>query len=229
MRRFTLLFSLCILSGISIHSYELDREVQIDLDGDGKPESILVKGSEGGAVITINKKKFPIDQEIASFEIVDIQVSDKQKEISLSGSLDYDPVYFLTWKKNQIVLVGKAYSPEIQGNGILYSNSWQGFWSKKDKFTLAEKTHQLKQSEQDFYYVGQVGKVEKSFPIYSNETMSEKLAYLKKGSEIMILISKVHPKDSSKNKYLVKSESNLLGWISEKEIQKFLSGINWAG
>lgn len=131
MRRFTLLLSLCILSGISIHSYELDREVQIDLDGDGKPESILVKGSEGGAVITINKKKFPIDQEIASFEIVDIQVSDKQKEISLSGSLDYDPVYFLTWKKNQIVLVGKAYSPEIQGNGILYSNSWQGFWSEK--------------------------------------------------------------------------------------------------
>ncbi len=110
--------------------------------------------------------------------------------------------------------------PEFKGNGIVYLNDWVGFWSCRDKYVLDYSERKLKHVDQFAYFVGKQIKIEKGFKIYREKELVNEVAMLEDNSEIeLILCDKVN-REFFEHRYLIKSQSGLLGWANFKSINE---------
>lgn len=213
---------LFLLFNFSLMSFDLLQKTNIDLNSDSKSDTISIKTFHGGSryILSINESKIEgkfEDGECDGFAIVDIDVTDKFKEIAVHtpGSSDDDVYVFYYYDGNSILKMGELSRwPEINGNGIVYVNDWMNFWKKTDKYTLNKVTRNFIKTYQEFYYVGVEVTVKKSLQIYRTREFKDPVATLKEKSKITILICDVS-ENFGKNLYLIKSEMNLLGWCSE--------------
>lgn len=215
------------------------QETQEDLNNDGKLDKISISMVKGTSkfTLTVNQTKVTgflgnspddADFEPDGFYIVDIDNSDNYKEIAVhsSGPSD-DHVYLIYYYDGKsLQKMGKLYGvPAFSGNGIVLVENWGGFWLKKDKYVVEKDTRKLKKVPQEFYYVGVVGKVKESFPIYFSRQSNAVVANLQPGSEATILLS--DGKEGPKEWYLIKSVTGLIGW-ARMDALKHLDGLPWA-
>jgi len=216
----------------SLMSFELFQQAEIDLNFDGKKESISTKTFDDGSsyLLYINelkiKGKFE-DGECDGFAIFDIDTSDKYKEIAVHtpGPSDDDVYVFYYYDGKAIYKMGELSRwPKINGNGIVYVKDWMGFWEKNDKYVLNKQTRKLDKIPQEFYYVGVKATVKKSFPIYKTREFKDVVANLKENSEITILVCDVS-EDFLKYSYLIKSETNLIGWCRGPVLFEHAQGL----
>jgi len=216
------------LGGETRDYFLLHEKAQMDLDGDGKKETIWVeveKNNKHKFILHINKQFIngKLHDDIEDFRIINLDTSDKYKEIAVHTSLPSDDdvfnIYWYDGKKIREVIIGLGRWPRFAGNGIVYVRGWMNFWEITNRYLLNKK-HTLEETPQEFYHVGLNLKVGKSFPIYtSREEVAKKngavIADLRKGSYAQILLW-----DPKKKLYLIKSESNIIGWTKEENLYR---------
>jgi hypothetical protein len=153
--------------------------------------------------------------------VVDIDAQDRMKEIAVETegpSDDYaENIYWFDGKQIKSVAEIEG-STKYTGKGIVYVKGWMGFWELTSRYLLDKKAHTLKETPQEFYYVGLNLKAGKSFPIFSSRDEANKkngsvIADLRKGSFAQILLW-----DPKQKVYLIKAESNIIGWTKEKNL-----------
>ncbi len=208
----------------------------IDLNSDNKTELINVETTDNPNEfkLTIDNKtvlaKFD-DGDTDGFQIIDINNTDAYKEIAVhtTGSSD-DDEYMIYWYDGENIIFMDHLSrwPTFNGNGIVYVDGWEGFWSSRDKYVLDDTSRKLNLIEQFAYYVGVTAKVKNTFEIYKEKDLINKIALLKEGSEIELILCDKTNKEYFDYKYLIKSNSGLLGWAEFRNIWDNTEGIQTA-
>jgi len=233
-----LVCSIGILSSFSWSSGEkFVTSAQEDLDGDGNIEDILLSNiTEPGAFILkvgefSTKGKFQSAlEDVDGFIIVDIDKSDKYKEVAVhTPGLSADDEYLIFWYDGKLIKEMGYLSrwPLFYGNGIVNVDAWMGFWPIREKYVLDKNSRTLQQVPQEFYYVGVEAEVIESFPIYKTRGVSHVVAHLKPKSECLILVCDPSPMPPGDDWYLIKSATGLVGWTQEKAIYDKLF-LPWA-
>ena len=221
-----------------VNGQELIFEKNIDMNSDDKIDSIHLEHING----TFNEFKLKIGEaeiigkigegETEGFKVIDIDKNDKFKEIAVHGvSPGYGQYYAVYWYNGeQIIKIENLFGNiRFLGNGIVYINSWNGFWAQRDKYLLNPKTRELDHIPQYAYYVGVKITVKESFTIYSDKDLVNKVALLSKGSEIELILCDNRNKNYQDSIYLIRSKSGLIGWARFKEIYANSSGFKMAG
>ena len=208
---------------------------EADLNSDGKKEKISIKSikpvtylpSEDNFVLMVGDELITgslSEGYSDGFVIVDIDKSDKYKEIAVHtpGDSDDDEFLLYAYDGKSLRKMGRLYQwPTFYGNGIVLVDQHIDFWSIREKYILDNKTRTLKLVPQKFYYVGIKGEVTKSFPLYRTKKRKHVVANLKPKSEILILLCEPSVAKKSPNdvdikdySYLVKSSTGLVGWTT---------------
>jgi len=226
---FLLLFTIISFAVVYGQHNEFAFDYKSDLNSDGKEDSIiLIALNEYDFQLIINESKISgsINDPIDGFKIIDIDESDKYKEIAVhTPGPSSDDMYMIYWYDGTEIKFMNQLSrwPEFKGNGIVYVNSWEGFWSPRDKYTLAESARKLVYIEQYAYYVGLKVRVNKGFKIYRDKELNSEVALLGDDSEIEIVLCDKNGYEYFDYKYLIKASSGLLGWSDFKTIDKCVS------
>lgn len=204
---------------------EFKFETKVDLNSDGKIDniSLLELGEESGKFQLKINDAFAtgnLNDPIDGFLLIDITTWDKYKEIAVhTPGPSSDDIYMIYWYNGKEIILMDSLSrwPTFTGNGIIYVNTWEGFWSPREKFKLNNSTRKLNIVEQSAYYVGLKTKVNKGFHIYYEKDLVKEVALLADGSEIEILVCDKKDREYFNYLYLIKSSSGLLGWCSFRE------------
>jgi hypothetical protein len=213
--------------------FTLTTSAKVDLNGDGVKDSIDLSHVKSHRPTPQQQTMFDLQINDASiqgsfdseelfdgFAIVDIDKSDKYKEIAVHtpGPSDDDEYLIYWYDGSSIKEVGHLSRwPRFTGNGIVYVNGWVSFWQDTDKYVLT-KQRTLQLVPQPFHYVGMKCKVKTSFPIYESINSRSIVANLRSGSQIFVVLGDISNTENSRTFYLVRSESNLLGWVEESNL-----------
>ncbi|MDA8210292.1 MAG: hypothetical protein M0021_00190 [Clostridia bacterium] len=206
-----------------------------DLNGDGTEEEIKISDidQEGNFVLKAGQAsvKGKLKQGGADgFVIVDIDKSDKHKEVAVHTPGPSSDDEFLVYGFDGTVLkeMGRLSRwPKFTGNGIVYVDDWMGFWSKTSKYVLTNQRI-LKYVPQEFYSVNQEGTVRESFALQKSRTDNSVVAKLQKGSRITIVLCAPPSKNYYDDWFLIKSETNLLGWAKGRDMFERVDGLSFA-
>jgi len=232
--KLTILFLALFNLSFSQNLYKFSAED--DLNSDRTLDKIQLKTVDYETVLFVNGKSVVVafeEADVVGFKIIDVDKTDSYKEILVAGEdpggLSKFKMYWFDGK--QIQFMNTLYNPTFNGNGFVYDDTWESFWTKRDKYKLDKKTHQLTIVPQFAYYVGIKNIVVTNwFAIYSDKKMTKKLATLSKNSKIEILLCDTrNSKDENDFIYLVKSKTGLVGWVKADVLQKNCEGFNYAG
>ncbi|AGC41389.1 hypothetical protein MYSTI_00030 [Myxococcus stipitatus DSM 14675] len=231
-----------LLTSPSVHAEEPQALVQsttADLNGDGKPEAISVKGYENNGdfdfvlTVGVSVHRMKVGSEVLGLSLLDLDSSDKFKEVAVhSGMTDTDniAIVFRYDDRNLKPLGTVPALTEVKGNGIILSDSWRGFWNGRDKYVVDPKTQKLTLVPQEFYYVGQEATVRESFPITQTRSDKKPVAQLAVGSRIQVVAAaRVPGSPHTAFAYLVKSSTGLMGWTTPEVLSAKTDGLPWAG
>jgi hypothetical protein len=218
-----------------------DRQAAVDLDGDKEVDQISISTTESGDFLLdvdgIETSGHLTEGEADGFAIVDIDLSDKFKEIAVHtpGPSDDDEYLIYRYDGRSIKEMGRlSGGPKFSGNGIVLVDDWMGFWIKREKYVLDKGSMALRLVPQELYYVGIEGKVDKGFPIYEKRTGSDVVANVRPGSKVLIIACDPSPTSDDATGgyfldwYLIKSETGLVGWARLGEFGERMSDLPWA-
>jgi len=228
----TFFFTSLAINGLFAQDFVFS--IKTDLNSDNQTEMIKLEktGKQFGYKLTINNQEtlgaFEME-ETDGFKVIDIDTQDQYKEIAIHSSGPGDDMndnfYFIYWYDGAAVfLIGQLNGSAIfNGNGIIYLDKWEGFWTSREKYVLDKNSRKISFVRPFGYYVGVKGKVKTSFTIFQEQALKNKVAVLNVGSDIEILLC-----DKVEYRYLIKSQSGLLGWISNNDISERIDGLPWA-
>ncbi|WNG58152.1 hypothetical protein F0U59_27945 [Archangium gephyra] len=228
---------LLLLALAGTASAEPVKSTSADLDGDGRPEAISVQWADGDAQFVLEVGGATIrgktnEAEVRGVSVVDLDGADKWKEVAVDLGLTDDDHRSIVYGFDGKALkeLGSTHAlTEARGNGIVLSDSWMGFWTRREKYVLDRKAWKLNPVPQEVYFVGAEATVKKSFPIVRSNKDKAVVANLAEGSKIQVLAAMpVSPKGPD-YWYLVKSSTGLLGWTRQQNLQDLTEGLPWAG
>ncbi|NOJ80471.1 hypothetical protein HNV28_19425 [Myxococcus xanthus] len=213
------------------------KSASVDLNGDGTPEAVSIQFDEPKNEFILKAGSATIrgpgdDNEPAGVFIVDLDSRDKRKELVVrTGQTDYDQrSYIYGFDGKALKLLGTVPAlTEAKGNGIILSDSWQGFWNRRDKYVVDAKTGKVSEVPQDLYAVGVEATVKQSFPLARSRTDKSAVATLAQGSKIQVLAAAPSGRKDEGYLYLVKSSTGLLGWATAKDLTGKTDGLPLAG
>ncbi|QQR44602.1 hypothetical protein JKA73_00130 [Myxococcus xanthus] len=213
------------------------KSASVDLNGDGTPEAVSIQFDEPKNEFILKAGSATIrgpgdDNEPAGVFIVDLDSRDKRKELVVrTGQTDYDQrSYIYGFDGKALKLLGTVPAlTEAKGNGIILSDSWQGFWNRRDKYAVDAKTGKVSEVPQDLYAVGVEATVKQSFPLARSRTDKSAVATLAQGSKIQVLAAAPSGRKGEDYLYLVKSSTGLLGWATAKDLTGKTDGLPFAG
>ncbi len=212
-------------------SQEMVSHEQVDLNGDGKVDEISLSAvSETGTfTLTINdvsvRGRFATEEPADGFTMVDIDQSDPFREVAVHtpGPSDDDEYLIYGYDGTSIIEMGRLSRwPHFSGNGIVLVDTWMGFWKKREKYVLDRVSRKLLHVPQEFFYVGVTATVRKSFPIVRARGSRDVVAHLKPGSTILLLL---YDPSGGNERYLIKSETGLLGWATYETIHAHVEAL----
>ena len=219
-----------------------------DLNFDGSKEEIEISFSGEDEydlheyIIKVDdlvyKGKFEYEG-VASAEIIDIDRSDKQKEIlvRLDGQTDDVIDYFFSLDGSIIKIgevPGSSYS-EMPGDGTVIMNEWMGFWSRDKKYRL-EKSVLVPIREE--YKIDVNSRLAETMVLHSSPSNGSGIsAELKPDTEIKLTAVKIFgdectTADGYKHEcewYMVESADGMRGWVEYGELIKSTMDLPWAG
>jgi hypothetical protein len=228
---------LLVLAFGGLASAEPVKSTSADLDGDGKPEAISVQWAEGDAQFVLKVGGATLrgktnEAEVRGVSVVDLDGGDKWKEVAVDLGLTDDDHRSIVYGFDGKALkeLGSTHAlTEVRGNGIVLSDSWMGFWTRREKYALDRKAWKLNPVPQELYFVGAEATVKQSFPIVRSVKDKAVVANLAQGSKIQVLAATpVGPRDPD-YWYLVKSSTGLLGWTRGQNLHDNTEGLPWAG
>ncbi|SEU21807.1 FG-GAP repeat domain-containing protein [Stigmatella erecta] len=226
-----------LLCPLLVQAAEPTSSTSADLDGDGKPESISLRWEEGEGTFTLKVAGKAVqgkaeDTEVHGVTVVDLDRGDKWKEVAVNMGLTDGDAHCVLYGfdgKSLKELGGVHALTETSGNGIILSDSWMGFWNRREKYVLDRKAWKLSHVPQELYAVGAEGTVKQSFALVRSRTDGAVVANVAPGSKISVLAAGAPGPQGAPRWYLVKSATGLLGWTQEQNLLDKTEGLPWAG
>ncbi len=217
----------------------------VDLDNDGTIDNVFLSDirESGDFVLNVNRiarKGKLLEGEADGFLIVDIDATDRYKEISVHtpGPSDDDEYLFYWYDGKSLMEMGRLSRwPEFVGNGIVLVDGWMGFWKKREKYVLDKTTRTLHRVPQELYHVGVEATVRESFPIFHSRKHSDIVARVRPGSKVLLLACDPSPEcktpkgevdDYYCDWYLIRSVTGLTGWARLRSFWNKVEGLPWA-
>jgi hypothetical protein len=248
-----LLFALiCIISASLRAAGQGDTAytVTLNLNKNKPAETIRLEYNDSTAAYTIKigadiiTGKFE-EAFMISVEALDIDRNSENKLLAVKavGYSDFMECSFYQRINNKFVPCGHIdYSTGLatDGDNILRSTSWMGFWTLTEEYIFNSGTGTLTKRPKDTYPVSDAqGKVTESFKLKKERSdNSETSGTLKAGTKIKIIKADISPKckDESGNDdsyncfwYYFKASDGTEGWCRMKDFQQKVDGLPWAG
>ena len=203
----------------------------VDLNGDGKKEQVnLSLGKDkSNFVLTVGKCKVKsrMPYDIDGFQLVDVDVKDKYKEIAVytPGPSDDDEYWIYSYDGKNLTLMGKLKRwPTFAGHGQVSVRDHVGFWKKTDTYKLDSQKKVLVRVPKEQYTVNvsavSTGTVSLN---QSKDLRGKNMPCFKKGDKVTI--ATYYAQNNSNNgNYYVKDAKGKGGWISSQKLYKAFTG-----
>ena len=182
---------------------------------------------------------------VCDLQILDINSSDDYKEIAVVGigNSDYCQAYFYRFTGGKLVrfaYITGASNIKAEGNGILKTDNWMGFWMLTEDYAYDSKAMTLVKKPKDTYPVSDAeAKVTVNFPLRkTRDDNSESAGMLKPGTKIKVIKADISPTcknaDGSDDSWLchwyyIKASDGSEGWCRLKTFWQSVEGLPWAG
>ena len=197
----------------------------VDLNGDGTKEQVnLSLGKDkSNFVLTVGKCKVKsrMPYDIDGFQLVDIDVKDKSKEIAVytSGPSDDFEYWIYSYDGKSVKLMGKLKRwPDFAGHGLVSVRDHVDFWQKTDTYKLDNQKRALVRVPKELYTV--------NVPTVSTGTVSlnqskdlrgKTVSCFKKGDKVTVATFYAR-NNGHTGSYYVKNAQGKGGWISSAKI-----------
>ncbi len=222
-----------MLIGIMAAAPSLAVEVhrlQVDLDGDGKPETVEISTQPGQedwlsqAVVTVGAAQystdfFSADGDIPEIHVIPIDRKRPQRQLLLDTPEVASCVYHvLSYVEGKLIPLLRfdsgpgCQSPQALGNGLISVFSWQGFWTKEDRYRLSGDGTTLTQEPETTYAVNVPAAAGTSFLLQGAECPAKRIepgVYLR-----------VSLYDSKHDRYRFQTIDGGCGWISSADLNE---------
>lgn len=227
-----------LLAPLPARSEEPVKSTSSDLNGDGKPEAISLQWDEDAPQYVLKVGNATVrgksqNTEVRGVTVVDLDSGDKWKEIAVHMGLNEGDTNCTLYgfDGQSLKELGNVHAlSEVRGNGIVLSDTWTGFWNRREKYVLDHKAWKLNHVPQDLYYVGAEATVKQSFPLMYSRTDKTVVANLAQNSKIQVLVAEpVRAESDLQLWYLVKSSTGLVGWVRTQDLAEKTEGLSWAG
>lgn len=241
----TIALVLCVL-GCACAAAKPITSTTADLDGNGRKEKVWVTLAKASTNLTdhstlhVDKAEVPFYGEYDGLEIVDIDRSDRYKEIDVrtysgSDAVDHN-IYWYDGKSIQ-KMADLSWKADYKGNGIVLNQVWTCYVTIIEKYVLDKKSRKLVLVPQEMYYVGTKRKVLRSFPVYYSRQGNSIVANVETNSTITVLVyvpnqaARKSPGkyDVMQEWFLIKTQSGLLGWVRLQTLSQYVQGMQGAG
>jgi hypothetical protein len=234
LRTAALVSAFVLLSTATLHASRFVTSAEADLNGDGVTERISLEtlGEHGEFELGIDDATIEgkLDVWLDGFQIVDIDTGDQLKEVAVhtAGPSD-DDAYVIYWLDGSVIKLvgGFARWPTFTGDGTVYVQDHMGFWGKTDKYVLDRESHELALVPQEFHWVGVTGTAVQEVAIYETRGLERAIEHLSPGGEVQILLWYPGAK-WEEHRYLVRSATNIVGWLKMSTLQRTVGGLPYA-
>ena len=222
-----ILACLAALVGLAAHAGEIAR-FNADLDGDGKPEAIRLSMSRGAdeahSTLTVaivgdefSTQTFSADGETPGLRVIAIDFKSHLRQVVIetfeAGSCRYDIVGYRAGHLVRLLTVeggADCEAPRSQGQGVVTTRSWQGFWWRTEAYRLGADGASLRKVERTEYDVNVAGAAGTGL-VLSGATC--KTASIESGAFV-----RVTRFDSKLNRYLLESPGRACGWVPASDL-----------
>ena len=181
----------------SLSAQELTTKTQnVDLDGDGILDkislNIIYAGEDYSSfLLTVNKAE-TLDKHsynVDGYEIIDIDKSDKQKEIAVHTPNANGPDEYIIYRYDgeNIKRIGSTHSfTKFNGDGTLDVETYMSFWTKNDRYVYNRDKNELEWIEKKEYDINEEYTVIDDFSILPSIGSANTNGFVKKGEKIRI-------------------------------------------
>lgn len=200
---------------------------KVDLDGDGKADKLLGvtaagQGDQLALKVTVGKLSLADTQTYkdVAVEIVDIDPTDKSKELLITGTSDSGKKWFTVFIYDGKHLVQGAKINSGAGSGAIHLvGGGQIIIDMPKKFYTAHSAWHLEglslqEITQPFVYVGAKAHVTQDVLLVHDPSSSVTVTALAAGELVQVLIGTT----DEKKWFLVLSPNGLVGWVDQIEI-----------
>ncbi|MEO0165165.1 MAG: hypothetical protein ABIL39_03400 [candidate division WOR-3 bacterium] len=215
--------------------FHFAKNFKTDLNGDGKKDNIILIDTKetGKFTLKVNNKAIDgkLSAEIDGFIVVDIDTTDKYKEIAVHtpGESDDDEYLVYWYDGKEIKEMGYLTRwPDFKGDGTIIVGDWMGFWTKWDKYVLDAESRKIILVPQEIYAVNEEGTVREPFSIYKSKSETEIVEILIPSTRIQILTCAFSGGNYLSDWYLIRTSNNLIGWARLESFYDKVDGLHWA-
>lgn len=213
--------------------------LNVDLDGDGKSEVIRIVSSVASEKFrskftvhignsTYGGEYFSEFKFLPDVRVVIIDFKRKERQLIINTpEVGWCNYHLLGFSEKKIIPLLKFESgsdctpPDIMGNGKLSTATWEGFWFRKELYSLSSGAKALIPMPAATYAVGVNGSTAKSFVLQNGKCPPREVA-----PNSFLRITQFDPTQKS---YLVESLDGGCGWIPAEAISDHITELPWAG
>lgn len=211
-------------------------QLQEDLDGDGKPDTLhLTLSGEGDyqrytlriESHTLQGNYFAVDRDLPQLSLLRLDDSSRQKLILITSfgpsSCEYRILAYIHDKLISLLehSAENCIAPIRFGNRTLQLASWQGFWSRPDNYRLTANGELLLLQPQHRYSVNIAGVANQLTAMHPDHCAK---ASIPSGEYVVI-----KEYDAGKKAYLIANRTDSCGWIDEERLSEAVLELPWAG
>lgn len=205
---------------------------EIDLDGDGIFENIqLIENEHYEYSLQVNDLTEKVSFGMEGFYLIDIDTTDQFKEIAVftSGPSDDYEYEIFRYQDNRLHLLGHLEGwITVNGDGTLYTDNGEGFWSRRDVWFFNHKVLSLgKFPLKNEYYVGVRVEVKKSLQLYNDLNTLNPFIEVKSETNIQVLTAILWEteKENFEFIYQIATEDGLLGYTKLMPLLENTEGL----
>lgn len=217
------------------------RPFSVDLDGDGKAETVTLSTTAADAdgqsrySIRVGSATYAGDYyaqdggEILDLRAIAVDGKRLQRQLFLEiqepGSCIYHLVAFSGKKLVRLLQFDGGpgcFGPEVLGNGEVEVSTWKGFWRKKDRYSLSADGLALIYQKQTIYDVQEAAGV-------VTRKLSLKGASCAERTVLPGTPVRVSRFDSQNSRYFLESADGACGWVPGENLNELIRDLPWAG
>ncbi|AIQ65065.1 hypothetical protein PSTEL_20020 [Paenibacillus stellifer] len=214
----------------------------LDLNGDGKKDTVTLKSTAGGDSYTLTVNKSSVsgtgDNLDGVMYICDLDSKDKYKEIAIteSGPSDDYSTYFYSYNGRKLIYMGRVQGAEhvikVNGSGKLVTKTRGDIlqtWFYSDEYSLSA-SRKLVHIPRTYYKMNTIVTVKKQLKLQKSPTNSGTAAILKGGEKAVIT-------ETDNQKWCaVVTKDGVKGWVAVSgfsringiEASEYFDGLSYA-
>lgn len=224
------------LWGISAHADEIAR-LSTDLDGDGKPEIVILtvsgQGDFRGFTVQVGAQHYSGEYFAALGEHPQVKIVAidwkrplRQLMVTTPATASTCGYHLLAYANSRLTKLSFSQSegcdevPQPRGDGELDIGAWMGFWTRYDRYSLDASGLTLTPVRDDTYSVGVSVAAAHDLSLDPAGCSGHNLA---RGEYI-----RIETYEPARHRYLLKTTDGNCGWLAEDKVRDDLAEVPYA-